>query len=46
MMTMLVMTITMMMLLLMLMMTMMTIEDLVQPWSCRQANDMAAARHT
>ena len=22
------------------------IEDLVQPWSCRQANDMAAARHT
>ena len=22
------------------------VEDLVQPWSCRQANDMAAARHT
>ena len=22
------------------------IEDLVQPWSCRQANDMAAAHHT
>ena len=22
------------------------IEDVVQPWSCRQANDMAAARHT